>query len=309
MASGGKDDRAQGGAAPARQPGAQAAGKFLDGWLHWTGLSPPPPGDSPRQSRGDHVGMAFAAIVRVTVADAVRQPATWLATGLGVALVLLTGLFGMFNFEVDDRIRMTATAGIAAAMVDGLVLAAVLASLAVHAELADRTALTLFAKPVSRGAYLAGKALGVFLAAAASTLVVVGAHLAVMAVGRVTGFEFERHLWPDDPLIIPWSAILGAHALGLMHTAVIACLATALATRIALSANLVLCAAAFIAGHLIPGWGPVPALAAFNADDAIQGTGLALWPWYLPAAGLYSALFGAGCLLTGLAAFQRQDIR
>ncbi|GDY11725.1 hypothetical protein LBMAG53_06030 [Planctomycetota bacterium] len=253
--------------------------------------------------------MAFAAIVRVTVADAVRQPATWLATGLGIALVLLTGLFGMFNFEVDDRIRMTATAGIAAATVDGLVLAAVLASLAVHAELADRTALTLFAKPVSRGAYLAGKALGVFLAAAASTLVVVGTHLAVMAVGRVTGFEFERHLWPDEPLTVPWSAILGAHALGLMHTAVIACLATALATRIALSANLVLCAGAFVAGHLIPGWGPIPALAAFNADDAVQGTGLALWPWYLPAAGLYSALFGAGCLLTGLAAFQRQDIR
>ncbi len=253
--------------------------------------------------------MSAAVIARVTLADALRQPFTWLATGLGVVLVLLSGLFGMFNFMAEDRLRMAATAGVAAGMMDGLVLAAVLASLAVHLELSDRTALTLFAKPVSRGAFLVGKAAGVFGAAAASCLVVALAHLGMLWVGSTTGFEWESHLRPDEPIAVPWAAVVSAHVLGLMHTLVIACLATGLAIRVPLAINVTVCLAAFVLGHLLPGWGIIPALATYHADDAIQGTGLRLDLTYVGLAGLYTALLCAGFLAVALAVFQRQDIR
>lgn len=257
--------------------------------------------------------MSLAALTRMTVADTVRQPVTWLMTLVSLTLLGLSFTFGMFNFEIEDRIRMLATAGVAVGVVNGLFLAVVLVSQAVHDELASRTALTLFAKPMGRGAYLAGKALGVWLTVAATALVIAAVHLGLLWLGWAG--EFERLTLAENAETAGprWGAVLAAHGLGLTHGAVMATLAAVLALRLPLAGNILACFALFVLGHLLAGlgWmgaGAVPALALFNLDDFIQLPGMQVTWGYATGTMLYTALFCAGSLLVGLALFERQDI-
>ncbi len=265
--------------------------------------------------------MALLAITRMTALDAVRQPVTWLMVAVSLALLFISFLFGMFNFENEDRMRMLATAGVAVGVLNGLFLAVVLATQTVHDEISSRTALTLFAKPVGRGQFLLGKALGVWLAVLAATAVVVAAHIGFLYWGLASGFDdaFDRRSYDHDPgwmadeLRIPWVAVASAHLLGLGHTAILVSIAVVLALRLGLAANILVGFAVFVLGHVLAGFhwlgaGVIPALAAFNVDDCIQIPSQTLGFGYVLVAGLYTALFCAGCLLIGLAAFKRQDI-
>lgn len=258
--------------------------------------------------------MALLALTRMTVADSVRQPVTWLMTAVSLGLLAMSYLFGMFNFEAEDRLRMLATAGVAVAVINGLFLAVVGVSQSIHDELASRTALTLFAKPLGRGTYLVGKALGVWLTVVASGLVLVAFHAALLWLGGRSSFEdsFSSHS-AADALHVPWQPVLVAHALGFLHGGVMACVASVLALRLALVANILICFGVFVVGHLLAGvklMGAVviPALALFNVDDAIQLTGQSVSWSYVASAALYTILFSAGSLLVGLSLFQRQDI-
>ncbi len=260
--------------------------------------------------------MALFALTRLTVADSLRQPVTWLATALSLVLLVLSYLFGMFNFETQDRLRMVCTAGVAVAMLNALFLAVVGASQSVHDELASRTALTLFAKPLSRGSFLVGKALGIWLTIVGTTLVIAGLHLAVLEYAQFTGFEDDptrRDFVGHEDLWVPWREVILAHVLGLAHGAVMTCLATVLALRLPLVANILTCFAAFVASHVAAGLGvmgmmALPALALFQVDDSIQLPGHPLSLGYLGLTMLYSAMYCAGCLAIGLAVFKRQDI-
>lgn len=260
--------------------------------------------------------MAFAPLARLTVADYVRQPVVWLMTGLSLLLIGLSYLFGQFNFETQDRLRMLCTAGVAVGVVNGLFLAVIGASQSVHDELASRTALTLFAKPLSRGSFLFGKAFGVWLTVAASGLVVAIAHLAVLKYALYTGFEFDpsrRDFVGREDMWVPWGAVIAAHGLGLAHSAVMACISTVLALRLPLVANILASFGLFVGGHLLAGMGAmgavvVPALALYNLDDSIQLPGHPLSLGYVGLTALYTVLYCAGCLFTGLALFKRQDI-
>lgn len=259
--------------------------------------------------------MAWVALARMTCSDSLRQPVTWLMTGLSLVLILLSYGFGLFNFIAIDRLRMLATAGVAIGLINGLFLTVVLVSQTVHDELSSRTALTLFAKPVGRGDFLVGKAIGVWLSVAASTLVVVACHLGSLLWAMHTGFGDaidDDEQGGDPELHLPWRAVIAAHALGLGHSAVLACIAVVLALRLGLVANILSCFAVFLAGHLLPAVGVmgallVPALALFNLDDCIQ-LDLPLSGAYLAMTALYTACVCAGWLCIGLAVFERQDI-
>lgn len=260
--------------------------------------------------------MALAALTRLTVADAIRQPVTWVATVLALVLLVMSYLFGMFNFETQDRLRMVATAGVAVAMLNGLFLAVIGASQSVHDELASRTALTLFAKPLSRGSFLIGKALGIWLIILATTLLIAAAHLGVLAYAQYTGFEDDptrRDFVGHEDLWVPWREVVLAHLLGLAHGAVMTCVATVLALRLPLVANILACFALFVLSHVAAGLGfmggvVLPALALFQVDDSIQLPGHPLSLGYLGLTMLYSAMYCTGCLAIGLALFKRQDI-
>jgi hypothetical protein len=259
----------------------------------------------------------------MTFADTVRQPVTWLSAAVSVTLIALSYCFGLFNFEAADRLRMLATAGVAVAVINGLFLSVVLATQTVHDELASRTALTLFAKPLGRGEFLVGKALGVWLTVATTGVVIAVAHALALIWALHTGFEEgldldevggggQRHGFFDEDLSAPWVAVVAAHALGLGHSAVLACLGAVLALRLGLVANILAGFGVFLAGHLLPAAGVMggvlaPALALFNIDDCIQ-LELPVSAAYLGMTALYTVLFCAGWLCIGLAVFERQDI-
>ena len=258
--------------------------------------------------------MAVLALARMTFADGLRQPLTWLAAGLGIALIALSYFFGMFNFETQDRLRMLCTAGVAVTVLTSLFLAVVGASISIHDELASRTALTLFAKPVSRGSYLVGKALGIWLVVTLIAGLLALAHGVAVLLAAWTQFEeispntgFSNDLW------VPWGRLIAAHLLGLAHSAVLTCLAAVLALRLPLIANILTCFAIFILGHLLFGLGwtgatVIPALALFNVDDSLQLVQQTLSWTYCGISFIYASLFCAGTLLLGLATFARQDI-
>ncbi|MBA2482771.1 MAG: ABC transporter permease subunit [Planctomycetes bacterium] len=268
--------------------------------------------------------MVVLALARLTFADTIRQPTAWLMTGVSIALIALSTVFGLFNFEEMDRMRMLATAGVAVAVINGLFLAVVGTSQAIHDEIASRTALTLFAKPLGRGQFLVGKVLGVWSAVVASCAVIAGIHVLALLYAADAGFDshaghggHEHHEGHDhgeeaSSVPIPWRAIAAAHALGAGHSAVLACIAAVLALRFGLVANIIVCFSVFVVGHLLESAGSlggvvVPALALFSIDDCIQLEQPVSWA-YLGMTALYTALFCAGWLSIGLAFFKRQDI-
>ena len=234
-------------------------------------------------------------------------------TGISTALLVMSYSFGMFNFESEDRLRMLATAGVAVALINGLFLAVVGVSQSVHDELASRTALTLFAKPLGRGTFLVGKALGIWLTVVAAGLVLAGVHCLLLWLGGRTGFEETFEASATEAIAVPWKQVAAAHVLALLHSGLMACIAAVLALRLALVANILVCFGLFVVGHLLAGiklMGAVviPALALFNIDDAIQIADQPLSWVYVASAALYTILFAAGSLLLGLSLFQRQDI-
>ncbi len=259
---------------------------------------------------------ATLALARLTAVDLLRQPATWLALIIGVALLGLSLIFGMFSFADTDRMRMLCSAGIAVHALVALFVGVVGATIAVHRELADRTALTLLAKPLSRGAFLLGKAGGVLAAVALCGLLLALVHVACVHLGSITGFEFDRlghgHRNPEDIVAIPWLSLLGGHALALAQAACLTCLAVVLALRLGLAGNIIVCFGAWVVAHLLPQIGMhgaviLPALDILAADDAAQVEGGL--PLATVGVGLtYAVLWCSGALALGLALFERQDI-
>jgi hypothetical protein len=256
-------------------------------------------------------------VARLTAIDILRQPATWLVAGLGLVLVGLSLAFGMFNFDSEDRLRMMCTAGVAVQVICCLFVAVVGATSAVHDELASRTAHTLFAKPLSRADFLVGKAMGVMAGVAAVAAVIIAGHLLAVAMGAKTGFEFGR---PDDghghggwELTPAWGALLMAHLLGFLQAACLTCLALVLALRLGLAANIILCAAAFVAANLLPAAGlhgavVLPALDLLNLDEAFMQPEAPLAWARIGGAALHAGLWCVGGLLVGLALLESQDI-
>jgi ABC-type transport system involved in multi-copper enzyme maturation permease subunit len=260
--------------------------------------------------------MAVAALTRLTLSDTIRQPVTWLTVLVSIALLGITFLFGQFNFETQDRLRMMSTAGVAVALLNGLFLAIMGASQSVHDELSSRTALTLFAKPLSRSSFLLGKVCGIWLTIAAAGIVIGIAHGLILWAAIYTGFELDpsrRDFVGHEDLWVPWQEVIWAHVFALLHSAVMTCIAAILALRLPLVANILLCLAVFVLSHVAAGFGVpgtlvLPSLHVYQVDDSIQLPDHPLSLGYIGLTVLYTALYCAGCLFIGLALFKKQDI-
>jgi ABC-type transport system involved in multi-copper enzyme maturation permease subunit len=253
--------------------------------------------------------MAWVALWKLTVAHTIRQPATWLAAGLGASLLLLAMLFGMFNFEEQDRLRLLSTAGAATTMLVGLFLAVVTASKVINDELSSRTALTLFAKPMSRWSFLLGKALGAWGTAAAVVTVLALMHLSMVWYFGSFGFHGEGNALEFTPL----GRVFAAHVLVLANTLVMSTLAAALALRLNLIGNIIICFGIFVLAHLLGGSGFAttgigPALSLFAIDYSLQFPEHVVSIGYLALSLGHAVLYSAAMLFLGQALFLRQDI-
>ena len=63
--------------------------------------------------------MSAVAVARLSFANGIRQPMTWLVIALGLVLIALSYLFGMFSFEDSSRMRLLITAGVATTVICG----------------------------------------------------------------------------------------------------------------------------------------------------------------------------------------------
>jgi ABC-type transport system involved in multi-copper enzyme maturation permease subunit len=261
-----------------------------------------------------HTTLPMLAILRLTWWHGLRQPTTLLVLALAAVALLLSWLFGAFNFDDNDRLRLLATSGVAVARLAALFLAVILASTTIHDELHSRTALTLFAKPLSRSAYLFGRSLGIWLLIGTVLLLLAGLHLGCFVYTAEYGFHGSvGNKLRVDEAWIPWSRLLVAHGLVWAEAATLTALATVLALLVPLTVNILLMSSLFVTlnlcgaadWHLLT---PLPSLSIFSIDDALQFAQQELNPAYFALSLTYAGLYACGLLLLGAAWFQNQDI-
>lgn len=120
-------------------------------------------------------------IARNTLLQTVRQPIYGI-----IVLVTLGGLAmapSLTGWTLDDDNKLLRDLGLSTLLIQGLFLACFGATSVLNTEIEDKTVLTVAAKPVSRGSFVAGKYLGVFGAVIAAHYLAGIAYYMVMRHG------------------------------------------------------------------------------------------------------------------------------
>lgn len=264
--------------------------------------------------------MAVVAIASMTAAHGLRQPVTWLTLAAGVALLLLAGSFGLFTFYDADRYRLLASAGVAVHVIIGVFLAVTVSVRSIRDELTSHTAATLFAKPVSRTAFVVGKCLGGAVVPLTVGGLLILSHCILLAVVATYGFDV---LAPPDQYQrleaiatedrVAMGSILANHGLAALHSITMTSVACALAIWLPPIPALLASFAVFVGGHLLTGINTagaiaIPALPLLRADELLQDPTMRVDPAYFVLCACYTGLYVAGCLVIATSWFKRQDI-
>jgi hypothetical protein len=211
------------------------------------------------------------AVALAAFREGVRQPMFWLLGGGALLLMLTSPFFPYFTFGEDFVVVQEL--GFDTIMLVSVVLGVISASMSISEEIEGRTAITLMSKPVSRRQFLLGKFLGIFL-------------VTVLLTG-VLGWVFQwvllfKHWYEKmDPQVPPevlvkvleylkmseqptlfaygagmWIAEIYANlpglVLGSVQVMVLLAIAVALATRLPMIPNIVICWVIYTLGHLTP---------------------------------------------------------
>jgi ABC-type transport system involved in multi-copper enzyme maturation permease subunit len=138
-------------------------------------------------------------IARITFLEAIRQRFFAFLFVLGGVLVLSSGAVRAFDFG-HSELKFIADFGFGGLFLFGSILGVVMTAQLFFAELDNRTALTLLAKPLGRGEFLVGKYLGTW--AVLGVFVAVLAALLAMMLGvraaELAGIAAERRLPPPE---------------------------------------------------------------------------------------------------------------
>lgn len=193
----------------------------------------------------------MAAIALTTGKEAVSQPVFYLTMIVGSFLLLLFIIIPYFTFGED--VKVYKDTGMQLIMILGIFIALWTASVSVADEIEGRTALTVLSKPVSRRHFVIGKFLGISSAVALlfiflGTLFLLCVSYKVVYDGRETSNVYI--LWQDCYLEVA-RAVPGL-VLYFMETVVLVGIAVAISTRLSMLANLTICMAIYVVGHLLP---------------------------------------------------------
>lgn len=99
------------------------------------------------------------AIARNTFVQSIRQPIYFVLLGIGILALILN--LNLSAFTMDDDNRFLWDMGMATIFLDGLFIAAFVATSVLSREIHDKTVLTVVSKPVGRPLFILGKYLGV----------------------------------------------------------------------------------------------------------------------------------------------------
>jgi hypothetical protein len=270
-----------------------------------------------------------AAIAGTTAKEALSQPLFYLLLVIGACLLVLFVFVPYFTFGED--IKMVKDMGLTVIMLLSIFLAVWTATASIAEEIEGRTALTLLSKPIGRREFILGKFLGV-LGPVAILSIVLGA-LFLGTVSYKVVYDARESSLPE-----PTSAQCRAEmaqvspglALAFLETVVFASISVAVATRLPMLGNLIICASIYVLGNLLPTLVSaasqrfeipffvarllatvLPVLETFNIYTAIS-TRHELewwqWLWYLSGAGLYCILYSSVAMLVALLLFEDRDL-
>jgi ABC-type transport system involved in multi-copper enzyme maturation permease subunit len=266
-----------------------------------------------------------AAIARTTAKEAAAQPLFY--------VILAIGIFGLIFFPFvpyntfGEDIKMLKDTGLTLIMILTVILALWTASVSIADEIEGRTALTLLSKPISRRQFIVGKFLGI-LGPVVILFIVFGA-IFLASVSFKVAYDVRETSKPEPT----WQEcqqemqqIAPGLVLAFMETAVLAAISVAISTRLPMMANLIICAAVYVLGHLVPmlvnsALGQIeqvgfvagllaavlPMLEEFNIYTAIA-TGQHVPLAYLGLAGVYCLLYITFAMLVALLLFEDRDL-
>jgi hypothetical protein len=296
-----------------------------------------------------------AAVGLAAFREGIRQPMFWLITLAALGVLLITPFLPYFTFGED--FKMVKEIGYDLIMLSACVFGVVAASMSISEELEGKTAITLMSKPISRRQFLLGKYTGILMASLAMTLLLGWVFMWMLLFKRTwdpmqissTADKVPDPEWltstltslTEDPKVYGllrgvglWASDFSQLSLGLVldfgQLMVLLAIAVALATRLPMVVNLVVCAAVFFLGHLTPVLTAVSqdrfALVHFTAqlfDTLLPGLeffdmGPATvrevpvpageFAVYVGSVTLYSLLYTTIALLFGLILFEDRDL-
>lgn len=293
-----------------------------------------------------------AAVALAAFREGVRQPMFWFITILILFLVLLPSPFIPY-FTFGEDIKMVKEIGFDIIMLAAATFGVLSASMAISEEIEGRTAITLMSKPISRRQFLLGKFAGTLLACTLMIGVLSWFFQWVLWYGPLfcddrklaaapawIDVDFQKWLtWGELPAGLlrgmAWwftdaAAILPGLIMAFCQVMVLVGIAVALATRLPMVVNVVVCLLIYFLGHLTPVLAQVsqarfrlvafiaqlfdivlPGLDLFNIGPAIARDippdpgPIAV---YVASSALYAVLYTAIALVFGLILFEDRDL-
>jgi len=271
------------------------------------------------------VAPKVAAIARTTAKEAMSQPLFYLLMTLGVFGLILFP-FIPYNTLGED-IKMVKDEGLTLILVLSIILALWTASVSIADEIEGRTALTLLSKPVGRRQFILGKFLGI-LVPVTLMFIVLGA-IFLSSVSYKAVYDARETATPEPTQAQCEAEMLQMTPgleLAFMEAVVLTAIGVALSTRLPMMANLIICAAIYILGHLTPILANssvgrnefvrfvanllaavLPVLDHFNISAGIS-TGQPVPGLYLGLAAFYCLLYSAAAMLLALLLFEDRDL-
>jgi hypothetical protein len=213
-----------------------------------------------------------AAVALAAFREGIRQPLFWLLAGAAVFLLLVSLIVPYFTLRSEDEVKMVKQLGYDTVMLVAVAFGVIAASTSISEEIEGRTAVTLMSKPVSRRQFLLGKFVGILLAAVA-LMALAGWCLdwSLYAKPWLERLEQVPPVWLGQAIaqympagvaasftlgVLDWLVNAVAASPGLVvgsgQVMVLLAVAVALATRMPMMVNLVLCLVLFFLGHLAP---------------------------------------------------------
>jgi len=288
-------------------------------------------------------GTRAGIIARATTKEAIRQPLFFLLLLISAAVLVVNTFMPFFTF--GDDIRVLKNCGLATLLISGMLLAVWTAGTSITNEIDGKTAMTLLSKPINRRQFILGKYVGILQAVLwlFLPLVIILGFFIFYKVGydqressspEITPwFETVKVLgqdisWPHSDRLASFSEVLPGVVLAFFQVAVLAAISVAVATRLPMVVNLVVCFAVFVVGNLTPmlvSQGEtviknefvtfvarliatiLPSLESFNIYAALA-TGNSVPPSYLGYSLVYGAAYAAATILFAFILFEDRDL-
>ena len=236
----------------------------------------------PEISQAVGIGVIVFFLISALVAFRQAAPRVW-ALALSTAknemaqtlylILLVIGVVGVVIFSIypfntlGDDIRMFKDSSVTLIMVLAMLQAVWSAGTSVSEEIEGRTALTVLSKPVSRRSFLLGKYAGIIMSVAVMFVIIGAVLLVLMSYKPIYDAREASKASPVWQVgfeeIMTTVPVLGLY---FMQAMVIAAIAVALATRLPLLANLILCFVIYVIGNLTQ-----PLVASAQGENALVG--------------------------------------